>query len=253
MDATRGRLSARILPILLVASCASPLADYSGYVAPRPYAIDCGKAWLYAAAALKANGFAVADVRREARGGTVVGKRDSEEMSMRLSCEPDGAHVTPGGLTPYAQNGLRIAFERIMQSARAEPRPPTGMEVSVELISGPESALHFSQSLEGTSLTAVRIRVANGEARPVRLVAANIRLRAASRAPAAPLDTDGIRRRIPTLAPEIVPRLLVSSVLQPGQSSEGFLLFPEDRYEGATIPLIDVETRESDEFDVGFP
>src|SRR6478672_157119 len=50
-------MRARLLIVLALSSCASPLADYSGYVAPRPYAIDCGAAWQYAATALKANGF----------------------------------------------------------------------------------------------------------------------------------------------------------------------------------------------------
>jgi hypothetical protein len=253
MNVPCARVSARLVPILVLASCASPLADYSGYVAPRPYAVECGEAWQYAATALKGNGFKIAEVRREARGGTVIGRRDSEEMRIGLSCESDGVHVTPSGLTPYAQNGLLIAFERVMQTARAERPPPSGMEVEVELIAGPESPLYFSSSLDGSSTTAARFRVANGGARPVKLVAANVRLRAASGALAAPVDGDEIRRRLPALAAEIVPRLLPSGTLESGQRAEGFLLFPENRYEGAMIPLVDVATGESDEFDVGFP
>ena len=59
-------------------------------------------------------------------------------MQIAVACEADGVHVTTSGLTPYAQNGMRIAFERVMQTAR-NVRPPTGMEVSAELITGPES------------------------------------------------------------------------------------------------------------------
>src|SRR4029079_8921247 len=85
----------------MLAACESPLADYSGYVAPRPYAIDCESSWRYAATALKTNGFVIADVQREAHGGVVIGKRAGETMTMGLSCEADGVHVSPSGLTPY--------------------------------------------------------------------------------------------------------------------------------------------------------
>jgi hypothetical protein len=237
--------------MLSLASCAGPLADYSGYVAPRAYEIDCGAGWQYAATALKANGFVIAEVRREASGGVVVGKRDSETMTMAVSCEADGVHVTPSGLTPYARNGMRIAFERVMQTARLV-RPPTGMEVSAELITGPESALYFPSGLGGSSTVAARFRIANGDSRPVRLLTQNIRLRTASGASQAAIGRDEIQRGFPGLAAEILPRLLASAVLKTGDRAEGFLIFPEDRYEGAVIRLIDVKTEEPEEFDVSF-
>jgi hypothetical protein len=244
-------MSARLVIMLALASCASPLADYSGYVAPRAYAIDCEAGWQHAGTALRTNGFVIIEVRREASGGVVVGKRGSETMAMAVSCEADGVHVTPSGLTPFARNGMLIAFERVMETARIV-RPPMGMEVSAELITGPESALYFSSGLGASSTVAARFRIANGGSRPLRLLTQNIRLRTPSGAWGTALGRDEIQRRLPGLATEILPRLLTSAVLETGKQTEGFLIFPEDRYESAVIGLIDVETEEPEEFDVVF-
>jgi hypothetical protein len=238
--------------MLFLSSCASPLADYSGYVAPRPYAVDCGAAWQYAATALKANGFAVTEVRREAAGGVVVGKRGGETMTMGVSCEGDGVHVTPSGLTPFARNGMIIAFERVMETARVV-QPPRGIEASAELIAGVESALYFSSGLDA-SVVAARFRIGNGGTRPVSLLTEKIRLRTASgTAGSGALSDAEIQRRLPGAAAEILPRLLRSAVLKTGDRAEGFLIFPADRYESALIPLIDVETKEAEEFETTFP
>jgi len=244
------RFGVAILFFFGVTSCESPLADYSGYVAPRPYAIDCDSAWQHAATALKANGFVIAEVQRQTPGqGVVVGKRGAETMSIGVSCEADGVHVTPSGLTPFARNGMLIAFERVTESARIV-RPPMGMEVSAELISGPESALYFRTSLAGSSTLAVHFRVANGGDRPMSLDTRNIRLRTSAGASVAAIDLDTLRQRAAGLATEIAPRLLTSAVLKKGQRVEGFLIFPEARYDAAEIPLIDVGTKEPEEFEV---
>ena len=235
----------------MLPACESPLADYSGYVAPRPYAIDCESSWRYAATALKTNGFVIADVQREAHGGVVIGKRAGETMTMGLSCEADGVHVSPSGLTPYARNGMRIAFERVM--AAAPVQPPQGLEVRAELIAGPESALYFSRRLDDSSV-ALLFRIANGGDRPMRLIADKIRLRAASSsATAAPLDREAVRTRLADLAAEILPRLLSSTVIESGGRTEGFLIFPGARYDGALVSLVDVKTEEAEDFEISFP
>jgi hypothetical protein len=236
--------------MLALSSCASPLADYSGYVAPHPYAVDCGAAWQYAATALKTNGFAIAEVRREPTSGVVVGKRGSETMSMAVSCEADGVHVTPSGPTPFARNGLRIAFERVMETARAV-QPAQGLEVSAELISGPETSLYFSQGLDA-SMVAVRFRIANGGTRPMSLLTDKIRMRTGSSATAAPFNSGHIQQRLAGAAAEVLPRLLRSAVLKTGDRADGFLIFPADRYDGALVPLVDVETKEAEEFETTF-
>lgn len=253
MNGSANRAAFLLGPALALAACSSPLADYSGYVAPRPYVVDCNKAWQYAASALKANGFTITEVRRDGEGGYVTGTRSSEAMKVAVFCDAEGVHITPSGLTPYAQNGLRIAFERVMATDRA-PRPaPVGLQVSVDLITGPESALYFPGGLESSSLVAARFHVANGGSRAAKLVTESIRLRATSGARQPPIDRSDLQRRLPALAPEIVPHLLASGVLAGGQRAEGFLMFPADHYEGAFVPLIDVDTGESEEFDVGFP
>jgi hypothetical protein len=243
--------TARLVIMLALASCAGPLADYSGYVAPRAYTIDCDSGWQYAVTALKANGFVITEVRREAAGGVVVGKRGSEAMQIAVACEADGVHLTTSGLTPYAQNGMRIAFERVMQTAR-NVRPPMGIEVSAELITGPESALYFPSGLGASSTVAARFRIANGGSRPVRLLTQNIQLGTPSGKWVGAIDPDELQRRLPGLAAEILPRLLASAVLDTGARAEGFLVFPEERYEGAVIRVIDVGTGEPEEFDVTF-
>jgi hypothetical protein len=251
LNAKGAAMPVSVLIMLAFSSCASPLADYSGYVAPRPYAIDCGTAWQDAATALKANGFVISQVRRETTSGVVVGKRGTETMSMAVSCESDGVHVTPSGPTPFARNGLRIAFERVMESARTV-QPAKGMEVSAELISGPETALYFSQGLDA-SMVAVRFRIANGGTRPVSLLTEKIRMRTASGAAAKPLSSSEIQHRVPTAAGEIVARLLHSAVLKTGDRADGFLIFPADRYDSALVPFVDVETQEAEEFETAFP
>ncbi|MBI2962944.1 MAG: hypothetical protein HYY35_04255 [Deltaproteobacteria bacterium] len=251
----RRRAAARILAtcrlavVLALASCASPLADYSGYVAPRAYAVDCNEGWQYAGTALKVNGFAITAVQRQASGGVINGKRDSEVMSIAVSCEADGVHVTPSGLTPFAQNGMRIAFERVIQTARTV-RPPAGLEAGVELIAGVEGTLYFPSGLSST--VALRVRLANGGSRPMRLLTSNVRLRTSSGASAAAIERDEIRRRYPALAAHILPHLLSPAVLRSGERAEGYVVFPEGRYAGATIQLIDVETDEPEDFDFAF-
>jgi len=244
-------MRARLVIVLALSSCASPLADYSGYVAPRPYAIDCGAAWQYAATALKANGFVIAEVRRETTSGVVVGRRGTETMSMGISCEADGVHVTPSGPTPFARNGLRIAFERVMETARVVP-PARGMEVSAELISGPETALYFSQGLDA-SMVAARFRIANGGTRPMSLLTDKIRMRTGSGATAAPMSSAEIQQRLAAAATEVLPKLLRSVVLKTGDRADGFLIFPAERYDSALVQLVDVETKEAEEFETTFP
>ena len=68
-----------------------------------------------------------------------------------------------------------------------------------------------------------------------------------------PLGSAEIQRRLPTLAPEIFPRQLGSAVLESGRRVEGFLIFPDGDYDGAVVTLIDVETKEPEEFEVTFP
>jgi hypothetical protein len=238
--------------MLALSSCASPLADYSGYVAPRPYAVDCGAAWQYAATALKSNGFVIAEVRRGTSDGVVVGKRGGETMTMAVSCEADGVHVTPSGLTPFARNGMIIAFQRVMEAASAV-QPPQGIEVSAELIAGVESALYFSSGLDASSVVAARFRIANGGSRPMSLFTDRIRLRTATGTAGSALSSGEIQNRIPGAAAEILPRLLRSTILKTGDRAEGFLIFPAGRYESALVQLVDVETREAEEFETTFP
>jgi hypothetical protein len=245
-------MRARFVIMIALASCASPLADYSGYVAPRPYAIDCGAGWQYAATALKTNGFVIAEVRRETTGGVVVGKRGAETMTMAVSCEADGVHVTPSGLTPYARNGMRIAFERVMEAASVVG-PARGMEVSAELITGPETAIYFSKALDASLTVAARFRIENGGSRPISLLTDNIRMRSPSGAMGTALGRGEIQHRLPGVAEEILPRLLCSAILKTGDRAEGFLIFPADRYDGAVIQLVDVETQEVEEFETTFP
>ena len=239
-----------MLVALALSSCASPLADYSGYVAPRPYAVDCGAAWQYAATALKTNGFTIVEVRREPAGGVVVGKRDGESMSMALSCEADGVHVTPSGPTPFARNGLIIAFERVSAS-ESVVRPAQGIEVRAELIAGPETAIYFSRGLD-PSVVAARFRIANGGPRPMGLSAERIRMEASSGATATPLGSNEIERRLPGAATEILPRLLRSALLRTGDRADGFLIFPSGHFDGAIVTLIDEETGEAEEFETSF-
>ena len=246
-----GTLRASLVIVLALSSCASPLADYSGYVAPHPYAIDCGAALQYAATALKTNGFVITEVRRGTTSGVVVGGRGSETMSMAVSCEADGVHVTPSGPTPFARNGLRIAFERVMETARVVP-PAHGLEVSAELISSPETSLYFSQGLD-TSVVAARFRIANGGTRPMSLQTDKIRMRTGSGATTPPLSSGEIQQRLPGAATEILPRLLHSAVLKTGDRADGFLVFPAAHYDGALVPLLDVETKEAEEFETAFP
>lgn len=247
------RRTAGVATLLAVlAACASPLADYSGYAAPRAYPISCDAGWQHAGTALKANGFRIDDVQRAAEGGVVVGKRGSETMEMKVSCDSSGLWVTPSGLTPYAENGMRIAFQRVLETSRAS-RPATGLEVSAELVRGPEGKLYFQSGLSSFAMAAVRLRVANGGMRPVRLLWQGIQLRTASGTLVSPTSAQELRLRFPELAAELLPQLLEPAVLKTGNRAEGFVVVPDASYEGAVIKLIDVETGEAEEFDLIFP
>ena len=145
-----------------------------------------------------------------------------------------------------------IAFQRVMETARSV-QPPKGIEVSAELIAGVESALYFSRGLDASTVAA-RFRIANGGTRPMSLLTDKIRLRTASGTAGSPALSSGeIQNRLPGTAAEILPRLLRSTVLKTGDRAEGFLIFPAARYESALVPLVDVETREAEEFETTFP
>ncbi len=171
-----------------------------------------------------------------------------ETMSMAVSCEADGVHVTPSGPTPYARNGLRIAFERVMETARV---------VAAAAGHGGERRAHHRPGKR--ALLFARPRCLDGRcALPNRQWGHpahepphdKIRLRTGSGATAAPLS--GARSSAASRMPraEILPRLLPSVVLKTGDRADGFLIFPADRYDSALVPLIDVETREAEEFEI---
>jgi len=240
------------LPLLWCLSCASPLASYSGYATPREYAIPCDQAYLFAAKALKANGYAISEVERGTEAGVVVGVRESavlRKMRMRLACAASGVSLTPSGETPYAENGMRIAFERVAAVGASAKRVPQQLEVEAELVTDPETKLYFSGSLGAVAL---RVRLANGTARSFDVAPSAIRLRAESSAFEGPLARDEVERRFSSVMRAPAPPLLDRARLAPGEFLEGFLIYPSGRYVAAVVQLIDVETSEPEEFETAF-
>jgi hypothetical protein len=238
--------------LLCLSACVSPLANYSGYAPAREYSIPCDQGYVFAAKALKANGFAISEVERGTGSGVVVGIRESaavRRMEMRLSCTASGLSLTPSGETPYAENGLRIAFERIAESGATTKRVPQQLEVEAELITDPETKLYFSGPLAAVAL---RVRVANGTARPFEINPSTIVLRAESGASEQALARAEIERRFSSVMTAPAPRLFERVRLAPGESVEGFLIYPSGRYVAAVVRLTDVETSEPEEFETAF-
>lgn len=236
-------------PLLYLSSCASPLASYSGYAPPREYSIACDQAYVFAAKALKANGFVISEVERETAAGVIVGVRESvavRRMEMRLACAASGVSLTPSGETPYAENGLRIAFERIAETSATTKRVPQQLEVEADLVTDPETKLYFSAPLGAAAL---RVRVANGTARSFDVAPSAILLRVESGTFEPPLVRAEVERRFSSAMSAGSPRLLERARLAPGEAVEGFLIYPSAKYVAAVLRLIDVETGEPEEFE----
>ena len=85
------------------------------------------------------------------------------------------------------------------------------------------------------------------------LVTDKIRLRTSSGATAAPLSSGEIQERLAAAATQVLPKLLRSAVLKTGDRADGFLIFPAERYDSALVQLVDVETKEAEEFETTFP
>lgn len=234
-----------------MAACASPLADYSGYVAPRAYPFACEDAFRYAAKALKANGFAVSRIERGEAGGVIEGEREKGgSMKIALTCDASGVWVTPSGETPFAENGMRIAFERVAEEAQRKAPMPTGLEFEAELIREPETQLYFSTPLAPRGLVALRMRVANGGDRDVDVDPSAARLRTAEGRLAAPVPLEELRTRLAAKDAARLPEMLLPRTrLQQRQSIRGFLFFPAGDYAAALFPLVDTATGEPEEFE----
>jgi hypothetical protein len=163
-------------------------------------------------------------------------------MEMRLACAASGVSLTPSGETPYAENGLRIAFERIAETSATTKRVPQQLEVEADLVTDPETKLYFSGPLGAVAL---RVRVANGTTRSFDVAPSAIRLRAESGTFEQPLGRAEVERRFSS----VMPRLLDRARLAPGESVEGFLIYPSGKYVAAVLQLVDVETGEPEEFE----
>jgi hypothetical protein len=240
---------------LLWAGCASPLESYSGYVPPHEYAVPCFDAYLQAARALKANGYRISEVERGPEAGTVVGLREAERsrrMEIRIVCGPTGVSIFPSADSPYAENAMRIAFERAGELREGAARRGTELEVEAELVVDPETQLYFGGLLGPLGAVALRVTVANGTSRVVEVSPTAIGLRLATGDLQKPLGASEIERRLAPVVPGLAPLVLPAARLRSGESVAGFLFYPTGHYVGAVVPVIDVETGEPEEFETLF-
>lgn len=220
-------------------------------LAEKAFAIPCDDALRDAAKALKTRGYRITGVDRDGGGGTVEGDKSGQVSRIRVQCGAGGVTVQPSGGGTWIEQGLRFSFNQIVEFGDKPWPPPTGPQVTLDLIQGPEMRLEFPQDLASAGVVPVRVRVLNGGERVVRVDPTRVRAHAGA-GDVAPIAGTEVQKRLASIDGTIAAKLLRPARLRHGESDAGFVFFPAGSYRGATLMLIDDKTGEADEFEVSF-
>jgi hypothetical protein len=241
----------------------------AGCPAPRRYAVEqqgmpCERGTRLAYETMQQLGYTVTEAVEATRAapGRVVGTKARPDGSVdrgvvRVTCTPSGVTFQPveGDLVPTYEfsRGFGYSSTALAKLPASEQTAPSGrLEVSIEAIDVPRANLDLGGWPMATEDVLIRVRVRNGADRPVVIEPSSIDLLAASGEPVAALDGPALAASLGTGRPadSVRSRLLSRTRVEPGTKVERFLVFPPGQYGEAQVALEDVETGESDGFQV---
>lgn len=248
----------RWLTVTLVMLAACP--------APRRYAVEqpgmsCARGTRLAYETMQQMGYTVTEAveATPAAPGRIAGTKRLPDGSLdrgvvRVTCTASGVVFQPveGDLVPNFEFSRKFGYSStaLAKMPVEEPAVRSGrLEVSVERIDVPRATLDLGGWPLAGDAVLMRVRVSNGTDRAVAVDASSITLLGPGGEPvealegAALLGTGGA-------ADTVRSRLLARTQVAPGTRIERFLVFPPGAYGEAQVALEDVETGESDGFQV---
>jgi hypothetical protein len=237
--------------------------------APRRYAVEqagmpCERATRFAYEVIQQTGYTVTEAVEATRSaqGRVTGTKRRADGSLdrgtvRVTCTAGGVEFQPveGDLVPSFEFSRKFGYSAttLAKQPVEQPTVQSGrLEVSIERIDVPRATLDLGGwPLAGADVL-IRVRVRNGTDRAVVVQPGSIALLSESGEPVNALESGARSASLGAGAPaeSVRMRLLERTRVQPGTQIERFLVFPPGRYAEARVAVEDVETGESDGFQV---
>jgi hypothetical protein len=237
--------------------------------APRRYAVEqagmpCERATRFAYEVMQQIGYTVTEAVEATRStsGRVTGTQRRADGSLdrgtvRITCTSGGVEFQPveGDLVPSFEFSRKFGYSAttLAKQPVEQPTVQSGrMEVSMELIDVPRATLDLGGwPLVGEDVL-VRVRVRNGTDRAVVVQPGSIALLDKGGEPVNALENGARSASLGAGAPaeSVRMRLLERTRVPPGTQIERFLVFPPGAYPEAQVAVEDVETGESDGFQV---
>jgi len=235
---------------------------------PRRYAVEqagmpCERGTRLAYETMQQLGYSVTEVVEATPGtaGRVAGTRRRSDGtlvrdSVRITCRAGSVEFQPveGDLVPSFEFSRKFGYSiTTLVKAPVEQQPATvqtgRMDVSIDLIDVPRATLDLGGWPMSGEDVLIRVRVRNGTDRPVVVEPASITLLANGGEPVNAL-ANGTGLGTGAIADGVRARLLERTRVAPGTQVERFLVFPPGEYGEAQVSVEDVETGESDGFQV---
>lgn len=257
----RQKVRVRWLPATLVLLAACP--------APRRYAVEqagmpCERATRFAYEVMQQIGYTVTEAVEATRStpGRISGTRrrgdgSLERGTVRITCTAGGVEFQPveGDLVPSFEFSRKFGYSAttLAKQPVEQSTVPTGrMDVSMELIDVPRATLDLGGWPLAGEEVLIRVRVRNGTDRAVVVQRGSIALLDAAGTPVNALESGALAASLGAGAPaqSVRMRLLERVRVEPGTQIERFLVFPPGQYGEAQVAVEDVETGESDGFQV---
>jgi hypothetical protein len=251
----------RWLTAMLVVLAACP--------APRRYAVEqpgmpCERATRFAYETMQQIGYTVSEAvgATHTNPGRVAGTKRRADGSLdrgevRITCTASGVVFQPveGDLVPSFEFSRKFGYSAttLAKQPLEEPTVQSGrLEVSIDLMDVPRSTIDLGGWPLATEDVLIRVRIRNGADRTVVIQPSFIALLAASGEPVSALESGALQASLGTgaAADSVRARLLSRTRVEPGTKFERFLVFPPGQYGEAQVSLEDVETGESDGFEV---
>jgi hypothetical protein len=251
----KGRVrSLAALLALLLAACPTPRR----YAVVQP-GLSCERAMRVAYGTMQQIGYKVTEVVEPtpAGAGRIAGVKtqadgETHRGAVRITCDARQVMLQPveSDLIPSFEFSREFdySFQAMVKQPDVDgPMDSGGLEVALEAIDGPRAQLDFGGWPLRGEQTLVRVTVRNGSDRPVVIEGDRVSL----------VDDAGnmvTRLTGAALADSVAPdsavrdRLLSRERVAAGATVERFLVFPPGRYGEAQVAVEDVETGETDGF-----
>jgi hypothetical protein len=209
-------------------------------------------------------GYTVTEAVEATRGapGRVGGSKRRTDGSVdrgvvRVTCDATGAMLQPveGDLIPRYEFSRGVGYSSTALAKQPEGQRPANtaaLEVSIAVIGVPRATLDLGGWPLAADHVLVRVTVRNGTDRPVVIEGERVALVTPTGDPVSPLGGGELAASLNSgsAAATVRARLLERTRVDAGITLERFLVFPPGQYSEAQVALEDVETGETDGFQV---